>query len=179
MNTPTIHFVSFALLLLGALSARADVTDTLTQRQLSLPGSTWRLVLPKEDWVITKEQRRPGDTAVYYALASQKRELAFSVYIDRTTACNSSAGCLNAAMNNPSYKDARELKKTEVGQFSVASFFLDEPQGYPVKQAHLLAEAYLDGCWFDIHISKTAKDRPDAATLFELLKSVTVSVNER
>ena len=179
MITATIHFLTFALLLFGPLSARADVTDTPTQRQLSLPGGTWRLVLPKEDWVITKEQRRPGDTAVYYALASQKRELAFSAYIDRTSACNSSTGCLNAAMKNPSYRDAREFKKTEVGQFSVASFFLDEPQGYPVKQAHLLAEAYLDGCWFDIHISKTAKDRPALATLFELLKSVTLSAHER
>lgn len=172
-------FYIVLFLVLGALPVRADVTDTPTQRQLSLPGASWKLALPKEDWIITKEQRRQGDSAVYYALASEKRQLIFSVYIDRTTICTSGSGCLDAAMKNPSYKDAKELKKTEVGQYSVASFFLDEPQGHPVKQAHILAEAYLDGYWIDIHISKTAKDRPDQAALLELLNAMSVSGHDR
>jgi len=48
----------FALLLLTATvgNAHADVTDASSERQLSLPSATTKLVLPPGDWVITQER---------------------------------------------------------------------------------------------------------------------------
>ncbi|MBQ0930617.1 hypothetical protein [Ideonella alba] len=128
--------------------------------------------LPKSDWTIQREQRREDDSAVYYLLASDRTKLNLSVYIDKSTACSDADNCLKAALSNKSYKDATELTLIASGQFKGATFFLDQPAGLPIRQAHVLAAAYVDGIWFDIHISMAGKERPDLAPLLELLKSV-------
>ena len=76
-------------LVLVSATATADVNDTSTERRLSIPGGTQGIVIPRGDWTLSKEQPRPGDTAVYYMLISEKRQMIFSVYIDKTSACNS------------------------------------------------------------------------------------------
>jgi hypothetical protein len=171
--TASRHFLSISLILFSA-AAMADVNDTSTERRLSIPGGARGVAIPREDWTLNKEQRRPGDTAVYYMFSSEQRQMFFSVYIDKTNVCNSSDSCLEKALENSQYKDAKELRKTEVRQFKVAQFFLDNPRGAPIKQAQLIVSAYLDGQWFDIHISKAGAERPDMAALLEFLKTVTI-----
>jgi len=61
---------------------------------------------------------------------------------------------------------------SEDRQFKVASFYLDKPQGLAVRQAHVLVSAYADGLWFDIHLSRTGRERPDIGPLLELVKSL-------
>ena len=158
----------------SALSAgaHADVRDTDRERVLGLPQPRPALALPKGDWTIQREQRRDGGTAVYYHLASDKTKLNFSVYIDKTTACSDADGCLKAALENKSYKEAKEMSVSSSGPFKVAAFFLDQPAGLPIQQAHVLASAYVEGVWFDIHISLAGKERPELAPLLELLKTV-------
>jgi hypothetical protein len=166
----------FAALLLGAIGmcgARADVVDASGERRLSIP-SGGAVVLPKEDWVIDREQRRPGDTAVYYMMSSERRKMFFSVYIDRTSACQNSMTCLQAALKNPQYSSAQDLKTQPLGGFEVAQFHLDRPKGLPVVQTNVLASAYADGVWFDIHLSMTASEMPDPAVLIEFLKSIQI-----
>lgn len=161
-------------IILFSTAALADVNDTPTERRFSISGGVRGIAMPREDWVQSKEQRRPGDTAVYYMLSSERRQLFFSVYIDKTNACKSADSCLENALMNPQYKEAKELRKTDGGQFKVAQFYVDSPQGAPLKQAHLLVSAYVDGQWFDVHISKAGKERPDMAALLEFLQMVTV-----
>lgn len=166
--------LTLSLAAIAATNASADIHDTAEERALSLPAGKPALVIKKEDWVISREQRRQGDTAVYYLLASERIKMVLSAYIDQTNACDSSESCLQAAMKNQSYRDAKELKVIDVGSFKAAQFYLDQPQGAPVKQAHVLAAAYLDGHWFDIHISKTDRERPDLNPLIDLLKSLSI-----
>jgi hypothetical protein len=167
------HSFPIALIFFSA-AAMADVNDTSTERRLSIPGGARGIVIPREDWTLSKEQRRPGDTAVYYMFSSEQRQMFFSVYVDKTSVCNSADSCLENALANSQYKDAKELRKTEDRQFKVAQFFLDNPRGTPVKQAQLIVSAYLDGQWFDIHISKSGTERPEMAALLEFLKAVVI-----
>ena len=121
-----------------SLNAMADITDSATERRMSLPAIPPGISIPKEDWTLSREQRRPGDTAVYYMLASEKRQMFFSVYIDKTTICQSAEACLDASLKNPQYKDAKELQRSGETPFKTAQFFLDRPNGAPLMQAHIL-----------------------------------------
>ena len=154
--------------------ARADVLDTPAERHLMLPSAPVELTIPRGDWVITREQRRTGDTAVYYALTSEQRGMILSVFIDKTGTCQSAQACRDASTKNPSYKDAKDLKSLGIGNFSVSQFFLDQPQGLALKQANLLASAYVQGYWFDVHISKAGPERPDPTLLVDLLKEIAI-----
>jgi len=169
------HRIGFlALAFFVASHASADVRDTTTERTLSLPSGAPALVVKREDWVISREQRKPGDTAVYYMLNSDGTKMILSVFIDKSTVCQSSEACLKEALKNESYREAKEQKTFEAGPFRAAQFYLDQPRGAPIKQAHVLAAAYVDGHWFDVHISKSGSERPDLTPLVELLKSLII-----
>lgn len=128
--------------------------------------------MPKADWVLNKEQRRPDGKVAYYMMSSDQARAVFSVYIDKMGPCRSADDCLTEALKNPQYKNAQETKILDDRQFKVAYFYLDKPQGLEVSQAHVLASAYVDGLWFDIHLSQTGKERPDIGKLLELLKTL-------
>jgi hypothetical protein len=168
------RIVAFALVATTALHATADVRDTAAERVFSLPSGAPALTVKRDDWTISREQRRPGDTAVYYMLTSEKAQMVLSVYIDKSTVCQSSEACLAETMKNPGYSEAKESKAFESGPFKASQFYLDKPKGTSVKQAHVLAAAYVDGHWFDVHISKTGSERPEIFPLIELLKSLSV-----
>jgi hypothetical protein len=166
---------AFLLLASGfAPQAGADVRDTPSERIFSLPAGAPALVIKRGDWTISREQRRPGDTAVYYLISSDSSRLTLSVYIDKSTACQSADACLKMALQNKSYAAAKDEKPVEAGPFKAVAFYIDEPGGAPVKQANIMAEAYVDGHWFDVHISKVGKERPDLAPLVELLQGLTI-----
>jgi hypothetical protein len=170
MNHSTLS-LALVLSVIGCI-ALADVTDSPSERRLSLSGSQIGIAIPREDWVFSREQRRPGDTAVYYMLTSARRQMIFSIFVDRTDVCQNADVCLDAALKNTQYKDAKDLQKSQEGPFRVATFYLDQPLGAPIKQAHVLASAYVDGQWFDVHISKSDKERPDLGSLMEFLRVV-------
>jgi hypothetical protein len=150
------------------------MTESANERRISLPASASGLVMPRGDWTIQQEKRRPDGSAVYYMLASASTQMNFSVYVDKTNTCSSASTCLDSALKNPQYKDAKALLRSDDRLFQQAQFFIDEPQGFPIRQANLLASAYVDGQWFDIHISKVGKERPDMAALLEFLKTVSI-----
>jgi hypothetical protein len=158
--------------MLIASQANADVNDTASERRLSLPSGAPGLVMPLADWALNKEQRRPDGKVAYYMMSSEKARAVFSVYIDRMGPCRSADDCLKEALKNPMYQNAQEIKLSEDRQFKVAYFYLDKPQGLAVSQAHVLASAYIDGLWFDIHLSRTGQERPDIGTLLDLLKTM-------
>ena len=169
-----LPIVALAFAACSAFHAIADVRDTPTERSFALPSGAPVLVVKRQDWTIAREQRNPGNSAVYYMLTSDDSKMVLSVYIDKTTVCQSAETCLVEALKNPAYKDAREQKPLDAAPFKGTQFFLDQPKGTPVKQAHVLAAAYLDGHWFDVHISKTGPERPDLGPLLELLKSLSI-----
>jgi len=152
----------------------ADVTDAGSERRFFIPAAEPGLAIPRGDWALNKEQRRPDGKVAYYMMYSEQAKAVFSVYIDQTGPCRTSDECLKAALKNPMYKDAQELKTSEDRQFKIASFYLDKPQGTAFSQAHVLAGAYVDGLWFDIHISQTSKERPEIGPLLELVKTLQI-----
>ncbi len=172
MKAPALTILVSATAL--SLVAFADVRDTPVERAFSLPSGTPSLVVARGDWIISREQRRSGDSAIYYMLTSESTQLVLSVYIDKSNACKTSEGCLSTALENQSYREAKDLKTFDAGAFKAAQFYLDQPKGLPLKQAHILAALYTQGHWFDIHISKSSTDRPDMAPLLELLGKLSV-----
>lgn len=168
----SVSYVFAAIALLTTQQVYADVNDSVTERRFSIPAGAQGLVMPRADWALNKEQRRSDGKVAYYMMYSEQARTVFSVYIDKTGPCQSAEDCLKAALKNPLYKDAQELRMDEDRQFKVASFYLDKPQGLAFSQAHVLASAYIDGLWFDIHISQTNKDRPDIGVLLDLMKTL-------
>lgn len=175
-NDPAGSIASDALRMLeGARHvARPPAGGKAERHRFSLPGSSPTIILPGEHWRLTEEQRTAGDGALYYLLSSDRLKMVFSVFLDKPTSCRSDHTCLARALENSQYRQARELQRFDSGAFKAAAFFLDKPGGYPVSQAHILASAYIDGQLFDVHISKTERQRPDPRELVELLRTVEI-----
>ena len=92
-------------------------------------GSNFRIVIPREDWLIIREQTRTDVKSVYYALASPKRDMSLWVFIDQTPVCQSSKACLELAMKNKAYEDAKDMTFTEQEGFNVVQFTLEPSEG--------------------------------------------------
>jgi hypothetical protein len=163
-----------ALLLFVSPLAAADMLAKDQAFRFFPPASNWWVEMPKGDWVVEKEQKRPDGTGFYYLLSSKSRALNFSIYLDKTNKCNSGAGCREMFWRNPSpmYKGAKAVEQYEKNGFHVIQFQVENPGGFPVKQANISAHAYKDGYWIDVHISKVDKDMPDAAPLVAALQAV-------
>jgi len=154
--------------------ASGTLGEGAAERRFALPTSATGLVLQGGDWVVDLETHRAGDTAAYYMLSSDSRGMPLSFYIDRTTICQSAKSCLQAALKNPAYGEAKDLELSEEGPFAVATFFIDPPPDFKAYQANLLASAYVDGQWFDIHISSLKAVRPDVEALRRLLRQAAI-----
>jgi len=164
--------LAVVLLLAPAFPAFADVADTRTERALLLPGANFKLVIPREDWVITREQPRADGRSVYYALSSAKRELTAWIFIDQTPVCQSATACLEFALKNTAYADAKNISFDTQDPFKVVQFMLEGSQGTSSQQ-RLIAAAYVDGCWIDVHLFQPAREGASAA-LAGFLKLVAV-----
>ncbi len=165
---PTALFLALVL----AAPASADVTDTKDERALHLTGGSCKLVIPRDDWLITREQTRPDGRSVYYSLSSVKRDMTLWFFIDQTPVCQSATACLELALKNKVYDGAKEMKFAEESPFKVAHFLLPGSQG-AANQQHLIATAYLDGCWIDVHLNQPARET-GSADLLTFLKLVKV-----
>ncbi len=165
-----LHALLFALAL--ASPAAADVADTKTERQLFLSGANFKLVIPRDDWVITREQPRADGRSVYYALSSAKREMTLWLFIDQTPVCQSAVACLEFAMKNTAYAEAKDMKFADQDPFKIVQFTLEGSPGN-LPQQRLIAAAYVDGCWIDVHLFQAAREGA-AAALFAFLKLVSV-----
>jgi len=164
-----------ALLLAIALAApaAADVVDSATERQLSLAGSNFKIVVPREDWLIIREQTRSDVRSVYYALTSPKRDMSLWVFIDQTPVCQSAKACLELAMKNKAYESAKDMTFTELDGFNIVQFTLEPSKDGP-KQRHLLAATYVDGAWVDIHLFQAVKSGANPESLLSMLKLLSV-----
>ena len=170
----SMRLASLALLLLFAAAAPAfaDVADTKAERALFLPGSKFKVVIPREDWVITREQLRADGRSVYYALTSAKREMTLWLFIDQTPVCQSATACLEFSLKNTAYASAKDMKFVTQDPFQVVHFALEGSQGAP-SQHRLIGAAYVDGCWLDVHLFQPARDGA-ATALLGVLKLVTI-----
>ncbi len=172
----SMRFVSYALLPLvfaaAASPAFADVADTKAERALFLPGSKFKVVIPREDWVITREQLRADGRSAYYALTSAKRETTLWLFIDQTPVCQSATACLEYSLKNTAYATAKDMKFGVQDPFQVVQFTLEGTQGGPSQQ-RVVAAAYVDGCWLDVHLFQPAREGA-AAALLGVLKLVTI-----
>lgn len=166
------RLVAVLLALAFAFPATADIADTKTERTLFLSGANFKLVLPRDDWVITREQSRADGRSVYYALASAKRDMTLWLFIDQTPVCQSATACLEYALKNTAYADAKDMKFSDQGPFKVVQFTLEGGPGTPSQQ-RLIAATYVDGCWVDVHLFQTAREGAGAA-LLEFLKLVKI-----
>jgi hypothetical protein len=165
----------FLVLLVAALAlpAAADIVDSKAERQLSLAVSGAKVAIPREDWLLTREQTRADGRSVYYSLVSAKRDMTLWVFFDQTPVCQSATACLELALKNNAYDSAKDMRFTDQAPFKVVEFTLAPPQGGTAQQ-HLIAAAYVDGSWIDLHLIQPAREGAAAGALLEFLKVVSV-----
>jgi hypothetical protein len=168
-----LHASVLLVALAVAAPAGADIVDSKDERQLSLSGSNFRIAIPREDWVVTREQTRTDGRSVYYALTSPKREMTLWVFIDQTPVCQSAKACLELAMKNKAYDGAADMKFFDHEGFSAVQFTLEPAKDAPMQQ-HLIAATYVDGAWVDLHLSQAMKAGVDPNALAALLKLLAV-----
>lgn len=173
MNASIVSVVLGSLFYVAGL-ANADVRDTAAERQFSLSETAPVLAIPRSDWILGSERVRQDKLVVYYLLSSEGAQVTFSVYINAAGACLVASDCLEKALTNPTYKEAKEIERTEVGPFKAVHFYVDKPGGAPMQQTHLLASAVVKGHWFDIHLSAAGKERPSPTQLLQVLKTFSV-----
>src|SRR5262245_26131492 len=165
---PAALLLAFVL----AVPAVADVADTKDERALYLSGTGFKLVIPRDDWLITREQTRADGKSVYYALSSVKRDMTLWFFLDQTPVCQNAAACLELALKNKIYDGANDMKFADQPPFKIAHFLLPGTEGARSQQ-HLIAAAYVDGCWIDVHLIQPARES-GSADLLAFMKLVTV-----
>jgi len=158
--------------ILLASSATADVADTKGERALYLASANFKLVIPRDDWLITREQTRADGKSVYYSLSSAKRDMTLWFFLDQTPVCQNAAACLELSLRNKIYDGAQDMKFAEQPPFKIAHFMLPGTEGTRSQQ-HLIAAAYVDGCWIDVHLIQPARES-GSADLLAFMKLVTV-----
>jgi len=159
--------------LLAAVPAVADVVDSTTDRQLFLRGAKFSIAIPRDDWVITKEQMRSDGKSVYYALASIRHDITLWAFIDQTPVCQDAKTCLGYALKNDAYKSVTDMKFSEHEGFSVVQFTL-EPAKDGTMYQHLIAATYVDGAWVDIHLTQQVKPAKLPDALLSYLKLISI-----
>jgi hypothetical protein len=161
--------------LLAAPPAHAEFRYTESSLQLFFPGASSSFTLPREDWRVAQEQRNAEGSALYYFVAND-RGLQFSVYIDRTTECNSSDSCrqLWRSKPHPSMQGAKTLQEGERNGFSFIVYQGDARVGErTVPMTNVSAHAYRDGHWVDFRASASGATAPDPAPLLALVDKIT------
>ena len=168
-----LHLTAVLLALAFAAPAAADIVDSATERAILVPGSNLKIVFPREDWVITREQTRNDAKSVYYALGSARHDMTLWVFIDLTPVCQNAKSCLGLALKNKAYDDAKDMRFMEHEGFSVVQFTLDRAKE-GVKQQHLIAATYIDGAWVDVHLFQTVNPKTTPDALVAALKLIAV-----
>lgn len=164
-----------ALLLLACLPAHAEFRYTETSLQLFVPGASWAVTLPKEDWRVTQEQRNSAGTAIYY-FVSGDRDMRFSVYIDRTTDCSSPETCRKLWLSkpHPSMQGAKTLQEGERNGFSFIAYQGEARVAEKsVALTQVSAHAYREGHWIDLRASAGTATAPDQAPVLAFLDKIT------
>jgi len=164
------------LLLMYSFVAQSEVNDTETLRTFFTTKTACKLSAPRANFFISKEQIKPDGTTVYYNLTNEQQYINFSFYLDTLGAeCNNTKACLDAAIKNPAYGKAKNLKTYDHSGFSVAEFSIEVPyKSTTIKQLNIVAEKYKNGCWADIHISQVGESLPEVGPLLAILESLTI-----
>ena len=169
-----ILLLAASILLAGP--AAADVRDSGSRLQFFSPQTAWAVAIPRDDWVVAQEKRRPDGSGFYYLVASRSRSMQFSMYLDRTAQCSSGEACRALFWSNPGpmFRDARDVRQYERNGFHVVQFYLDGVAGIPIMQTNLSAHTYRDGYWIDIRVTMVGERVPDPAPMIEFLDSISV-----
>jgi len=167
-----LPYATFLVALLCVSPATADLSDTKDERALYLASANFKLLIPRDDWLITREQTRADGKSVYYALASVKRDMTLWFFLDQTPVCQNAAACLELALKNKVYDGAKEMKFADQPPFKIAHFTLPGTEGMKSQQ-HLIAAAYVDGCWIDVHLIQPARES-GSADLLAFMKLIAV-----
>ena len=156
--------------------ARADMMKMNGVIALSVKGEEWALHLPAEDWSLAKEQAKPDGTGVYYYLVSNSRSLNFSVFLDKTEACDSAESCRDHFWDtsHPEYKTAQDIEHTARNGFAVSTFRFDRIMNMPAAQTNVSAHAYREGYWIDVNLSQVGGKPPPLAPILQFLDTLKV-----
>jgi hypothetical protein len=155
------------LLVLCQTSVLAGATD---EKRLSftVPGAPWTLTLPKDDFVIEKQQIKPDGRYGYFLVSDSKNGWAISLFIEPALECKGSRACRDMVWKagNPSWESPQNIVQSAIGDVSYFEFLVPSFQGVPVRQQNMYAEFVVEDFWVDLHISKTLY-QPQEHELFE------------
>jgi hypothetical protein len=158
----------------ASLPAKAEMRKMDGMIALSVPGESWALTMPEQDWALAQQRDKPDGTGVFYYLVSNSQSLNFSVFLDKTTDCNSAPSCRDRFWKSPhpQYKDALDIRHFDRNGFAVSTFHFDRIMNMPAFQTNVGAHAYRNGYWIDVNISKVGGKTPPLEPLLKVIDSL-------
>lgn len=166
----------FALAALAAAPAHAFLERAPGEFQFFPEGVEWRLRIPQQDWAIMGDKQLQGRRAFQTIASSQERGLWMVVSLQRTDRCNSGESCRALYWKNPGrmVRDPQDVRMFEQNGFHVVQFRLDQMAGVAVRQLTFSANAYRDGHWIEMRLTREDDEMPDPRPFVEFLDSVSI-----
>ncbi len=155
-----------------AMLAAAKFVPGPTEILLAAPKGGPTLALPRGDWQMNQQKQRTDGTGAYYFFSSAATGVNFSVWLEPNKNCSSGETCLALALKNPAYNSMQAQKTVDDAGFKATSFYIDANDKLPVDQLNVLASAYVNGYWVDVHLSQVGRGRPDPAAVLAVLHSL-------
>ena len=154
----------------------ADIGQSESSIGIFVPGEPWYVELPLGDWALEQEKRTPDGTGFYYLLVSDQLLMNFSIFLDKSSDCNSGESCRTLYWDNPDAlrKDPKRIEFLQRGAFSIVSFELEFSGEFVGVQTNVSAHAYRNGYWLDVHLSKFAKNSSEAGPMLQFLDSIQI-----
>lgn len=167
-------FLVFALL--AAPPAGAFLERAPGEFQFFPEGVSWRLRIPQQDWVILGDKQLQGRRAFQTIAADHTRGLWMVVNLQKTDRCNSGESCRALFWKNPgrTVRDPVDMKMFERNGFHVVQFRVDDIAGVRVRQLTFSANAYRDGHWIEMRMTREDDEMPDPGPFLELLDAASI-----
>ena len=157
-----------------AMLASSTLAPALPQLVLGARDGGSALALPRGDWTVEQQKHHPDGTGAYYLLSSKLLGVNLSFWIEKSKACADGEACLRLALSNLAYKDKQDQDFFEAAGFKATSFYIDASDKIPVDQFNVLAAAYANGYWLDVHISKVGHGHFSPAPVLAVLQKLQI-----
>src|SRR4030095_11563207 len=163
------------LFILGSLTSVPAQPVLLNQTVLTTPGAPWSIRIDGKSLDIRDVQAKPDEKSGYFLMADDKEEMNVSLFIEPIQTCKTAEECRDFVLNtgNPKWGKFKDLAKGKLGDSSYFEFFRPEVGGLPLRIFDMYSEFVRDGCWVDLHLSKTSYVKGDHALFENYVKALT------
>jgi hypothetical protein len=151
-----------------------DPGATTIPLRVEVRGKPWSVLVDLPGFRMFKPRSSSEGVEALVGGHDPDRGLVASVIVRPAERARDAAACREAdlAKVRAAHATLADLRLGAVGEVARASYVMPELGGKPIPQLHGHAWMYRDGVCANVHLSKAAPDRDDAAALERILASV-------